>query len=130
MIMMMNMIEDEDGDSPYNNDGSLRYSKSQLAEFRAGAPAGGKFAIIELAGTQHKITVDDVIVSNRLKPVETYSLGSVHTFKDVLLVGSSHLTLVGMPTVSGAEVDVHGGGNYKRRKGHCIQEAKKEAFQA
>jgi large subunit ribosomal protein L21 len=90
----------------YNTDGSLRWKKSELAAFRAGAPAGGFFAIIELAGTQHKITVDDVIVSAKLNPVTTYSVGSVHTFKDVLLVGSSHLTLVGLPFVGGAEVDV------------------------
>ena len=90
----------------YNNDGSVRWKKSELSAFRAGAPAGGFFAIIELAGTQHKITVDDVIVSAKLKPVTTYSVGSVHTFKDVLMVGSSHLTLVGLPFVGGAEVDV------------------------
>jgi large subunit ribosomal protein L21 len=90
----------------YNNDGSVRWKKSDLAAFRAGAPAGGFFAIIELAGTQHKITVDDVIVSAKLNPVTTYSVGSVHTLKDVLLVGSSHLTLVGLPLVGGAEVNV------------------------
>jgi large subunit ribosomal protein L21 len=90
----------------YNNDGSVRWKKSDLATFRAGAPAGGFFAIIELAGTQHKITVDDVIVSAKLNPVTTYSVGSVHTLKEVLLVGSSHLTLVGLPHVVGAEVNV------------------------
>jgi len=90
----------------YNNDGSVRWKKSDLAAFRAGAPAGGLFAIISLPGTQHKVTVDDVIVSNKLLPVVKYSVGSVHTIKDVLLVGSSHKTLVGLPLVSGAEVDV------------------------
>lgn len=90
----------------YNNDGSVRWKKSDLAAFRAGAPAGGVFAIIELAGTQHKITVDDVIVSAKLSPVTTFSVGSVHTLKEVLLVGSSHLTLVGLPHVGGAEVNV------------------------
>lgn len=92
--------------SPYNNDGSLKYKKSQLAAFRAGAPAGGMFAIVELAGSQHKVTKDDLMVLNKLKPVSDYKVGSVHTLQDVLLVGSSHLTLVGMPYVSGAEVDV------------------------
>jgi large subunit ribosomal protein L21 len=84
----------------------MHWKKSELAAFRAGAPAGGFFAIVELAGKQHKIMVDSVIVSAKLKPVTTYSVGSVHTFKDVLLVGSSHLTLVGLPFVGGAEVDV------------------------
>ena len=51
--------------------------------------------------------VDSVIVSAKLYPVTTYSVGSVHTFKDVvLLVRSSHLTLVGLPFVSGTEADV------------------------
>ena len=45
-------------------------------------------------------------VANRLQPVSEYMIGSIHTLKDVMLVGSSHLTLVGMPFVSGAEVDV------------------------
>ena len=90
----------------YNPDGSVRWKKSELVAFRAGAPAGGLFAIISLPGTQHKVTVDDVIVHNKLKPVETFSVGSVHTLKDILLVGSSHKTLVGLPFVSGAEVDV------------------------
>ncbi len=90
----------------YNPDGSVRWKKSELVAFRAGAPAGGLFAIISLPGTQHKVTVDDVIVHNMLKPVETFSVGSVHTLKDILLVGSSHKTLVGLPFVSGAEVDV------------------------
>lgn len=101
--------EDEEAEDElvrYNNDGSVRWKRSEIAAFRAGAPAGGLFAIISLPGTQHKVTVDDVIVSNKLKPVETYSVGSVHTLKDVLLVGSSHKTLVGLPLVKGAEVDV------------------------
>jgi ribosomal protein L21 len=85
----------------------MHWKKSELAAFRAGAPAGGFFAIVELAGKQHKIMVDSVIVSAKLKPVTTYSVGSVHTFKDVvLLVRSSHLTLVGLPFVGGTEADV------------------------
>jgi large subunit ribosomal protein L21 len=101
-------VEEDDDDflTLYRNDGSPRYKKSQLAAFRAGAPVGGLFAIVQVNDTQHKVTVDDVIVVNRLKPVGHYSIGSVHTLKDVYLVGSSHLTLVGMPIVAGAEVDV------------------------
>lgn len=129
--------EDEDDESTtsmYNNDGSLKWKKSQLASFRAGAPAGGMFAIVELAGSQHKVTVDDLLVVNLLKPVEQYKVGSVHTLQDVMLVGSSHLTLVGMPYVTGAEVDVmieeitqdgkvvvfkmRRRKNYQRKKGH------------
>ncbi|CAB9521172.1 protein L21 [Seminavis robusta] len=123
-----------DEDWPYNNDGSLKWKKSQLVTFRAGAPAGGMFAVVELAGSQHKVTTDDLLVVNVLQPVDLYKVGSVHTLKDVMLVGSSHLTLVGMPYVTGAEVDVmveeitqdakvivfkkRRRKNYKRKKGH------------
>mmetsp|Transcript_15934 Transcript_15934/g.20813 ORF Transcript_15934/g.20813 Transcript_15934/m.20813 type:complete len:362 (+) Transcript_15934:146-1231(+) len=96
-----------DPDLPYNNDGSIRRNKSQKAILTAGAPAGGMFAIIELAGSQFKVTNDDVLIVNRLKPALTYSVGSVHTFKEnVMLVGTTHYSLVGMPYVGGAEVDV------------------------
>jgi len=127
--------EEEDPSSLYNNDGSLKWKKSQLAAFRAGAPAGGMFAVIELAGSQHKVTTDDLLVVNILKPLDKYKVGSVHTFTDnVMLVGSSHLTLVGMPYISGSEVDImveeitqdakvivfkkRRRKNYKRKNGH------------
>jgi large subunit ribosomal protein L21 len=101
--------EDDDeleGGSLYNPDGSLRRKKSVLATLRAGFPSGGQFAVIELGGAQFKVTTDDVIVANRLQPVSDYKIGSVHTLKEVMLVGSSHMTLVGMPFVVGAEVDI------------------------
>jgi large subunit ribosomal protein L21 len=98
--------DDEDAVGPYNKDGSVRRPKSVLATLRAGFPAGGLLSIIELGGAQHKVTTDDLIVVNRLKPVETWKIGSVHTMTDVMLVGSSHLTLVGIPFVAGAEVDL------------------------
>jgi len=90
----------------YNPDGSIRRKKSVLATLRAGYPAGGLFAIVELGGSQHKVTTDDVIVVNRLKPVEDFKIGSVHTLKNIMLLGSTHLTLVGLPYVNGVEVDV------------------------
>jgi large subunit ribosomal protein L21 len=96
----------EDDADIYNRDGSVQRKKSTLATLKAGYPAGGLFAVLEVAGSQHKITTDDLLVVNKLKPVEHFKIGSVHTLKDILLVGSSHLTLVGMPHVTGAEVDV------------------------
>ena len=61
-----------------------------------------------MAGSQFKVTTDDVLIVNLLKPVTKYKVGSIHTLTDddVLLVGSSHYTLVGMPHVKGAQVDV------------------------
>ena len=91
----------------YNNDGSLKRNKSELAILRAGAPAGGKVAIVKLSYSQYKVTTEDVVIVNKLMPTSTYSVGSIHTLKDedVLLLTSSSLTLVGMPYVPGAEVD-------------------------
>lgn len=100
--------DSDDLSSIYNNDGSLRRKKSQLAMLRAGYPSGGLFAVLSLAGTQHKVTTDDVLIVNLLKPVSKFKVGSIHTFKDedILLLSSSHYTLVGMPYVQGAEIDV------------------------
>jgi large subunit ribosomal protein L21 len=92
----------------YRRDGSLRRNKSELAILKAGAPAGGKIAIIALAGTQYKVTTEDVVIVNLLQPTRHWYLGSKHTLTDanVLLVSSSAMTCVGLPYVSGAEVDV------------------------
>jgi len=92
--------------SDSNSPQRIRRKKSEIAALAAGAPAGGVFAVLRIAGAQHKVTEDDVVILNKLKPVTKYSVGSVHTLTDVLLVSSSHLTLVGMPVVAGAEVDV------------------------
>mmetsp|Transcript_6610 Transcript_6610/g.18528 ORF Transcript_6610/g.18528 Transcript_6610/m.18528 type:complete len:276 (-) Transcript_6610:50-877(-) len=92
----------------YNNDGSLRRTNAQKAILRAGWPSGGMFAIVKMAGSQFKVVPDDVLIVNRLKPRNKWTVGSVHTLKDedVLLLGTSHYTLVGLPFVAGAEVDV------------------------
>ena len=63
-------------------------------------------AVIELAGTQHKVTTDDVLIVNRLRPVDKFKVGSVHALENVMLLSSSHLTLVGMPYVAGAQVEI------------------------
>ena len=112
----------------YNNDGSLATrSESELIALRSGAPAGGNFAIIQLEGFQHKIAKDDLIITNKLKPVSLWKVGQTLTLKssgsglntsssegdastttwgDVHLVGSSEKTYVGLPAVNGAKVDV------------------------
>ena len=96
--------------SNYMNNGQLRRTKAELIAFKVGSPAGGKFAIIDLNGSQQKVTVDDVVIVNKLKPVEKWAIGSTHTLNatdgQVLLLGSQEKTLVGLPFVNGAEVDV------------------------
>ncbi|KAL9189465.1 hypothetical protein ACHAXT_009140 [Thalassiosira profunda] len=106
--MEMDEDEDEDDGPIYTNTGALYRPKSERLALRAGYPAGGKFAVINLAGFQHKVTQDDLMVVNKLKPVSEWSVGSTHTIKgdDVLLVADQDQTLVGLPGVKGGEVDV------------------------
>lgn len=100
---------DDDAELPrYTNSGALFRPKSERHALRAGYPAGGRFAVIKLAGFQHKVTSDDLLVVNKLKPVGKWSVGSTHTIRgdSVLLVADQKQTLVGLPGVKGAEVDL------------------------
>jgi len=106
--------DDEDDDDQtfptphYRNDGSLLRPKSQQTALRVGYPSRQPFAVIHLAGLQHKVTAHDLLVVNKLKPTSHWCVGSTHTLKDedVLLVADTDRTLVGMPFVKGGEVDV------------------------
>jgi len=101
--------EDEEDEGPmYTNTGAIYRPKSEKLALRAGYPAGGKFAVILLAGFQHKVTVDDLLVVNKLKPVSKWTVGSTHTITndDILLMADQNKTLVGLPSVKGGEVDV------------------------
>ncbi len=100
--------EEEDYQPMYDTTGAPIRPKSERLSLRAGYPSGGNFAVILLAGFQHKVTKDDLLVVNKLKPVSEWSVGSTHTIKgeDVLLVANQHKTCVGLPGVAGAEVDV------------------------
>jgi large subunit ribosomal protein L21 len=95
---------------PYKKDGSIHRTRAELVSLKAGAPAGGKFAIINLNGSQHKVTKDDVVILNKLRPVEKWAVGTTHTLtaddEQLLLIGSQDQTLVGLPYVNGGEVDV------------------------
>lgn len=100
--------EENDMQVLYNNDGSLIRPRSEMVALRAGLPAGGLFAIVNINGSQQKVTVDDVVIVDKLLPVSQYAVGTTHTLtdKNVLMLGSSHFTLVGMPGVPGAQVDI------------------------
>lgn len=97
-------------ETEFNKDGSVRRTRAELVSYKAGAPAGGKFAIINLYGSQHKVTVDDVVILNKLQPVEKWAVGTTHTLSadegQLLLMGSQEQTFVGLPYVNGGEVDV------------------------
>jgi len=92
----------------YNPDGSLKMSTEDRLAYQAGAPAGGSFAIIHLNGCQHKVALGDVVIQNKLKPVSKWKVGETVTLEpnEILLVGSSERTLVGLPGIPGASVKV------------------------
>jgi len=107
--------EDEDEEDEYDDVEanemvvpSYEYlTPAKRAAYKAGAPSGSKFAIIRLAkSSQFKITMDDVIICNKLKPTSYYSVGSIRSIpcEDILLVGDSNKTNIGLPHVKGAEV--------------------------
>ena len=103
--------EDDEEEGKYGRDGHVRRTKAELVSYKAGAPAGGKFAIVDFNGShQQKVTVDDIVIVNKLKPVDKWSVGSTLTLTaddgHVLLLGSQEKTLVGLPFVNGGEVDV------------------------
>lgn len=100
--------DEEEQDTQYDNRGFPILPDDMFYAYKAGAPAGGKFAVIKLGGTQHKVCVDDVIVSDKLRPLTTWGVGSTLTLceEDVLLLGSPQKTLVGLPFVPGSQVSV------------------------
>lgn len=59
------------------------------------------FAIIGFSGTQYKVTMDDVIVADRMEGVD---IGQLIDLSEVLLVGSRRATVIGRPLVEGAKV--------------------------
>jgi len=103
---------DEDSDDEEETEGVIRtdsQTATYLAARKAGAPAGGTFAVIRLArSNQFKVTVDDVIIVNKLKPVTYWKVGRkvVIDPDDVLLVGDQERTFVGLPGLNGAKVEV------------------------
>ena len=92
----------------YDNRGFPILSRSMERAYKAGAPAGGSFAIIKMGGTQYKVSADDVIISDKLKPVSKYHVGAELTLdpEDVLLLGSKEKTVVGLPFINGAKVSI------------------------
>ena len=62
-----------------------------------------RFAVVAVGGTQFKVTVDDVIIVNKLKDVD---IGDVLDLDQVLLVGSRKMTIVGRPWIKEAKVVV------------------------
>ena len=65
------------------------------------SPKSERFAVVELSGTQYKVSVDDTIVADHIEGVD---IGQQITYDAVLLVGSRKATVVGRPYVPAAKV--------------------------
>eukprot|EP01036_Dinobryon_divergens_P023287 gene23287-31615_t len=59
------------------------------------------FSVVKFSGTQFKVTLDDVIVADKIEGID---IGDDIHVDEVLLVGSLSATLVGRPFVEGAKV--------------------------
>ena len=63
-----------------------------------------QFAVVEFQGTQHKITLGDSMLVDKIDDVD---IGERITFDKVLLVGSKVATVVGRPYLTGAKVRLY-----------------------
>jgi large subunit ribosomal protein L21 len=67
--------------------------------------AGDIFAVFKVSGSQVKATLDDVIITNKLKDGSGHlKVGTTIEFEDVLLVGTKTQTIVGRPVIPRAKV--------------------------
>lgn len=70
-------------------------------EEKYSVPPKHVFAVVEVGGTQYKVTPNDVIVVEKLADVD---VNDTLALRRVLLLGSAAETLIGRPYVPGAEV--------------------------
>lgn len=89
---------------------SMTYHPYSLAEGSQGqtalstkgpSPREDRFAVVELSGTQYKVTLDDVITADLMENVD---IGDTVNLDKVLLVGTKKATAVGRPYVREAKV--------------------------
>ena len=77
-------------------------AKQQLASAAQNEDGSERaFAVVELSGTQFKVTMDDEIISSH---INGYDVGESFEIEDVLLLGTQNETRVGQPVVQGAKV--------------------------
>ncbi len=63
-----------------------------------------KFAVFQILGSQHKVTIDDVVIADK---IENIDIGQQLTFDEVFLVGQKDKTIIGRPVVPGAKVNLN-----------------------
>ncbi|GMH51168.1 hypothetical protein TL16_g00952 [Triparma laevis f. inornata] len=82
-------------------------SQGEKDQVLAGSPLAPNFAVLELSGSQFKVSTGDVLTTEKLKPVHKYFVGAeIEMTDNIVLCGDKEHTLVGMPRVSNASVKV------------------------
>ncbi|KAG2490127.1 hypothetical protein HYH03_011433 [Edaphochlamys debaryana] len=88
-------------------------------------PTERTFAIIELAGTQYKVTTDDIVFVNMLPGV---NVNDVLALDRVMLLGSRSETIVGRPYVPGATVLAAVEEHFRDGKVHVFKMKKRKRY--
>merc|ERR1712146_290564 len=60
-----------------------------------------KYAVIDIKSKQYKITLDDLIISDRIHDLD---IGESYTCNNVMLLGSQNETIIGQPYIENASV--------------------------
>ncbi|GIL91256.1 hypothetical protein Vretimale_9947 [Volvox reticuliferus] len=83
------------------------------------------FAVVQLAGTQFKVTTDDIIFVNQLPDVE---VNDVLALDRVMLLGSRAETIVGRPYVPGATVLAAVEEHFRDGKVHVFKKKRRKRY--
>ncbi|KAG2453040.1 hypothetical protein HYH02_002375 [Chlamydomonas schloesseri] len=83
------------------------------------------FAVVELAGSQYKVTTDDVLFVNQLKGVD---VNDVLALERVLLLGSRAETVVGRPYVPGGVVLAAVEEHFRDGKVHVFKKKRRKRY--
>ena len=83
------------------------------------------FAVVELAGTQFKVTADDVLFVGQLPGVD---VNDVISLDRVMLMGTRRLTLIGRPYIPGAAVYAAVEEHFRDGKVHVFKKRAKKRY--
>eukprot|EP00946_MAST-07B_sp_MAST-7B-sp1_P002235 g2235.t1 len=103
-----------------------RASDSGVVEGSDGAGAARAFAVISFAGSQFKVTLDDVVTVSTTVDAD---VGETVHLDDVLLVGSATETVVGRPLVPGARVTLAVEEKKKEKKVIIFKKRRRKGYQ-
>lgn len=81
------------------------------------------FAVIQIAGTQFKVTVDDVFFTNQLHGCD---INDVLELRQVMLLGSSDKTIIGRPYIPDASVLVAVEEHFRDGKVHIFKKRRRK----